>query len=139
LPVALNGDSGLMGCRVLDWHGQKVSMLCYGLSGSGHVDLFVAKANVFFDAPPEDKPQFVSSGGMPTASWSHDGEAYLTAGHGDKADLEKILQPKAAAKRQSPVSVSFMLVGISNFQKITWNKTRAAISNLRRTACIQAT
>jgi len=44
-----------VGCRVLDWHGQKVSMLCYGLKGS-HVDLFVAGAKVFPDAPPEDKP-----------------------------------------------------------------------------------
>ncbi len=115
LPVALNGDSGLMGCRVLDWHGQKVSMLCYGLSGSGHVDLFVAGANVFPDAPPEDKPQFVSSGGMPTASWSHDGKAYLMVGHGDMAALERILQPKAAAKWQSPASIPFELASISNF------------------------
>jgi anti-sigma factor RsiW len=118
LPVALNGDSGLVGCRVLDWHGQKVSMLCYGLSGSGHVDLFVANSNIFPDAPPEDKPQFVSSGGMPTASWSHDGEAYLMVGHGDMGALEMIFQPKAAARRQSPVRASFMLAGISNFQTI---------------------
>jgi anti-sigma factor RsiW len=117
LPVALNGDSGLMGCRVLDWHGQKVSMLCYGLSGMGHVDLFVAKANVFSDAPPEDKPQFASSGGMPTASWSHEGEVYLMVGHGDVTDLEKVLHPKTAIKRQSPLGFSCKLASISNFQK----------------------
>jgi anti-sigma factor RsiW len=117
LPVALNGDTGLMGCRVLDWRGQKVSMLCYGVNGSGHVDLFVAKSNVFPDAPPEDKPQFVSSGGMPTASWSHNGMAYLMVGHGDEAALERILQPKAAATWRSPVDISFKLASASNFQK----------------------
>lgn len=117
LPVALDGDSGLMGCRVLDWHGHKISMLCYGLKNSGHVDLFVAKANIFSGALPEDKPQFVSSGGMPTASWSHDGKVYLMVGHGDMTDLEKILQPKTAIKRQLPWDISFKLAMVSNFSK----------------------
>jgi anti-sigma factor RsiW len=107
LPVALNGSSGLMGCRVLDWHGRKVSMLCYGLNGSGHVDLFVTEADIFPDAPPVDRPQFASSGGMPTASWSHDGKAYLMVGHGNAADLEKVLQPKQAVKKPFQAGISF--------------------------------
>jgi anti-sigma factor RsiW len=97
LPAALNGANGLVGCRVLEWHGQKVSMLCYGLSGAGHVDLFVADAKVFPDAPPVDSPQFASSGGMPTASWSHDGMVYLMVGHSADADLKKLLQPESTA------------------------------------------
>jgi hypothetical protein len=117
LPVALNGDNGLTGCRVLDWHGQKVSMLCYGLSGSGHVDLFVAEAKVFSDAPPEDKPQFASDGGTPTASWSHGGKVYLMVGHGDATDLEKIFQPKTAIKRQLPADISYELASVSDFHK----------------------
>ena len=99
LPVALN-NGGLMGCRVLAWHGQKVSMLCYGLKDSGHVDLFVAEANYFPDAPPVDQPQFASSGGMPTASWSHDGIAYLIVGHSAAADLRKLLQPQTTARAE---------------------------------------
>ncbi len=117
LPAALNGADGLMGCRVLDWRGQKISMLCYGLEDSGHVDLFVADEKIFRDAPPEDKPQFVSSGGMPTASWSHDDKVYLMVGHGDVADLEKILQPKTAIKGQSPPGIFCKLTGLSDFQK----------------------
>ena len=109
LPVALNGASGLMGCRVLDWHGQKISMLCYGLSSSGHIDLFVAEAKVFSDAPPEDKPQFASSGGMPTASWSHGGIAYLMVGHNADADLRKLLPPETASAKAHPSSQSFHL------------------------------
>jgi anti-sigma factor RsiW len=98
LPAALNGEKGLAGCRVLDWHGRKVSMLCYGLSGAGHVDLFVVEAKVFSDAPPVDQPQFSSSSEMPTASWSHDGMAYLMVGHNANADLRKLLQPETAAR-----------------------------------------
>jgi anti-sigma factor RsiW len=101
LPTALNGANGLVGCRVLDWHGQKVSMLCYGLNGAGHVDLFVAESKIFPDAPPVDSPQFASSGGMPTASWSHDGMVYLMVGHSADADLKKLLQPETTASAES--------------------------------------
>ncbi len=101
LPEALKGG-GLTGCRVLDWHGQKVSMLCYHLHGSTHVDLFVAEAAMFPDAPPLDKPQFASSDGAPTASWSHDGRAYLLVGHGDAATLQRLLSPAATAEITLP-------------------------------------
>jgi anti-sigma factor RsiW len=98
LPPAFSGATGLVGCRVLDWHGQTVSMLCYKLKGSAHMDLFVAKAGAFPDAPPPDKPQFVKSDGMATASWSHDGMAYLIVGHGGEAILKKFLQPEMTAQ-----------------------------------------
>jgi anti-sigma factor RsiW len=116
LPTALN-NGGLMGCRVLDWRGQKVSMLCYGLKDSGHVDLFVAEAKVFPDAPPVDQPQFASSDGMPTVSWSHDGKVYLMVGHNAGMDLEKVLQPKETAKISFLLKISPMLASISNHQK----------------------
>lgn len=132
LPVALNGNSGLMGCRVLDWHGQKVSMLCYGLNGPGHVDLFVTEADVFPDAPPVDRPQFASSGGMPTVSWSHDGKVYLMVGHGNAVDLEKVLQQKQAVKSPFRAGISFKPAGLSDFTKIVWNKAPVAASNLGR-------
>jgi anti-sigma factor RsiW len=109
LPVALN-NGGLMGCRVLVWHGQKVSMLCYGLNGAGHVDLFVAAAKVFPDAPPVDQPQFASSGGMPTASWSHDGMAYLIVGHSAGADLRKLLQSQTTARAEMRLFPTFSLL-----------------------------
>ncbi|HLX96251.1 MAG TPA: hypothetical protein VKU37_10960 [Verrucomicrobiae bacterium] len=116
LPAALNG-SGLMGCRVLDWHGQKVSMLCYRLHGSTHVDLFVAEATMFPDAPPLDKPQFARSEGMPTASWSHNGKAYLLVGHGDEATLERLLLPAAPAEILLPSRTYAAFVRFSGVRK----------------------
>jgi anti-sigma factor RsiW len=116
LPAALNGG-GLMGCRVLDWHGQKVSMLCYMLHGSTHVDLFVAEAGIFSDAPPPDKPQFASRDGMPTASWSHDGKAYLLVSHGDEATLERLLSPSTAAEMLLPSRAYAAFARISGVQK----------------------
>jgi anti-sigma factor RsiW len=93
LPTTLNGGDGLMGCRVLDWHGQKVSMLCYSIEGMRHVDVFVTGANIFPDAPPQDNPQFAVRDGLPTASWSHDGKAYLAVSHGDDTILKTLLSP----------------------------------------------
>lgn len=94
LPADLSGDKGLMGCRVLDWHGQKVSMLCYSVKGMEHVDVFVAEAAIFPDAPPTDNPQFAVSNGLPTASWTHAGKVYLAVSHGDDAILKDILSPE---------------------------------------------
>lgn len=98
LPTTLNDGKGLMGCRVLDWHGQKVSMLCYMVNGSAHVDVFVAEANIFPDAPPVDQPQFARNDGMATASWTHAGKTYLAISHADETILKKMLSPETAAQ-----------------------------------------
>jgi hypothetical protein len=104
LPTAFTSDKGLMGCRVLDWRGQKVSMLCYQLKGSAHVDVFVTAMDHFPDAPPLDQPQFASRDGMPTASWTHDGKVYLAVSHGDEAILKNLFSaPKTAQSKQNLV------------------------------------
>jgi hypothetical protein len=96
LPLALNDGPGLMGCRVLDWRGRKVSMLCYNINDSAHVDVFVTAANVFPDAPPVDQPQFARNAETATAGWTHEGKVYLTVSHGDETILKKILSPQTA-------------------------------------------
>jgi anti-sigma factor RsiW len=104
LPTTLKGDDGLMGCRVLDWHGQKVSMLCYSIEGMRHVDVFVTGADIFPDAPPQDSPQFAVRDGLPTASWTHDGKVYLAISHGDDTILKSLLSPeKFTLRKRLPV------------------------------------
>jgi anti-sigma factor RsiW len=107
LPATFNGDDGLMGCRVLDWHGQKVSMLCYAIKGMMHVDVFVAEANIFPDAPPANNPQFVVSDGFPTASWSHDGKVYLAVSHGNDAILKELLSSEKLTLLMRKFSVTY--------------------------------
>ncbi len=93
LPTGLSGDQGLMGCRVLAWHGKNVSMLCYSLKGKSHVDVFVADADIVPDAPPEDSPRFAMRAGLPTMSWSHGGKVYLAVSHGSDAVLKGLFSP----------------------------------------------
>ena len=69
VPAGLRGVTG-MGCRVLSWDGNKVSMICYLAQGTNHVDLFIAEKKRFQGAVPGDKPQFVTIGTNATASWS---------------------------------------------------------------------
>jgi hypothetical protein len=90
LPLRLAGGNGLTGCRRLTWHGHDVAMLCFMPAGGGHVDLFVAPATLFPDAPPADQPRFATNNGAPTASWTHAGETYLAVGHGDENQLRNL-------------------------------------------------
>jgi hypothetical protein len=107
LPPTFISKNGSVGCRVLDWHGQKISMLCYILKNSAHVDVFVAEANMFPDAPTQDQPQFASRGGMPTASWTHDGKVYLAVSHSDETILKNLLSPAAARLNPSRSKINF--------------------------------
>lgn len=78
-----------LGCRVLDWKGQKVTLLCFKLGGPQEVHLLVADRATFRQAPPEGSPQFEKSGAWMTASWSHRDKVYLLAGVGDRGTLQK--------------------------------------------------
>ena len=95
LPAGLRGAPA-MGCRVLTWRGHKVSMLCYMLDGSHHVDLFVVDKNDLPDAP--DQLQFVSNG-VTSASWSQDGRVYVMIGPEDEAFFRKYIGVKTVARK----------------------------------------
>ena len=58
MPASLH-DAMLHGCKVLDWHGQKVTMLCLMASGGSHVDLFVIDCTHFRDFKPSDRKSVV--------------------------------------------------------------------------------
>jgi hypothetical protein len=96
LPSQLEKGIGLKGCRALQWHGQKVSMLCFMPKAGGHVDVFMTAAAIFPDAPPKDQPRFAVSNGSPIASWTHNGETYLAVGHGDETILKNLWSPEQA-------------------------------------------
>ena len=96
LPGRLERGIGLQGCRALEWHGQKVAMLCFTPKTGGHVDVFMTAAAIFPDAPPADQPRFAVSNGSPIASWTHAGETYLAVSHGDETILKILWSPEQA-------------------------------------------
>ena len=90
LPPTLRDTPGLMGCRVVDWHGRKTSMLCFFRDDTGHMDLFVTPQTGFADAPPA-QTQFAQLDKLTAASWSRDGQVYLLIGETDAGHLQKLL------------------------------------------------
>ncbi len=90
LPTSLNGSPSL-GCRMFEWKGQKVSLVCFELENRHVVHLFVMDRAVLRDVPAGGVPQFAVMSGITTASWSNDKCVYVLASHSDKQELKRLL------------------------------------------------
>ncbi len=90
LPEGLRQLQGL-GCRIVDWQGEKVALICFKLEGPQELHLFVVNRDTFRKAPPEGAPQFAKDGTWTTASWTRAGKVYVLAGQGDRGLLWKYL------------------------------------------------
>jgi hypothetical protein len=88
LPVALR-DQPAQGCRVVDWNGRKVTLICFMLNGKDHVDLFVLDATHFRDFTPSQTPRFAQADGLTTAAWTKGNRTYLVASTADETVLRK--------------------------------------------------
>lgn len=88
LPARLEGQR-CVGCRVMDWKGSKVSLVCYYLdkpSPSGatkkqidEIHMLVIDREALQD-PPSSSPQFSKAGKWELASWSDKRYSYILAG-----------------------------------------------------------
>ncbi len=90
LPAGLDGRPSL-GCRLLDWKGHKVSLVCFELENRQEAHLLVIDSAAFQDAPPES-PAFNQVDEVATVSWSRGGKTYVVAMKGgNQLDLIKLL------------------------------------------------
>ncbi len=80
---------GTYGCQVLDWEGQRVTLICFTSPRLGFVHLVV------LDAPPGagigNSPAMALVGGWNTAVWGRGGKTYLLCAQGSDADLRSLL------------------------------------------------
>lgn len=79
-----------IGCRVLNWHGRKVSLICFHFGQGREVHLFIMDQTDWNHLPPEQSPALVSSGFWMTAAWQREGKAFLLAGKGDEDALKRL-------------------------------------------------
>ena len=90
LPAGLAGRPSL-GCRVLDWQGHKVTLVCFELENRQVAHLLVVDRNSFQDAPSES-PLFNQLGKIATLSWSRGSKAYVVVSKGGReSELMKLL------------------------------------------------
>ena len=102
LPPVIAKAPGLMGCRIMSWHGQPVSMLCFMMSGSHHVDLFVTPAASIADAPAAGQPVYASVSQNATAGWRVGDNVYVLAGPVPEEFLRHCLAPAPVARTRGP-------------------------------------
>jgi uncharacterized membrane protein YbaN (DUF454 family) len=91
LPGGLQGKPA-HGCRVVDWNGQKATMICFVLDDGEHVDFFVMDRAGLPGMPENGGPQFASANGLMTVTWAKDDKVYLMTGNGDKKSFQNLLQ-----------------------------------------------
>jgi hypothetical protein len=88
VPAGLSGGRSI-GCRILDWQGRKVTLVCFLLGGVREVHLFVIDQSDLIHPPIGSRPVFRNDGSWTTAAWSEQGKTYLVAGRGDRSFLER--------------------------------------------------
>ena len=91
LPGGLQGKPA-QGCRVVDWNGQKATMVCFVLDTGEHVDFFVMDRAGLPGLPENGAPQFASANGLMTVTWAKGNKVYLMTGNGDKGFFQRLLQ-----------------------------------------------
>jgi hypothetical protein len=90
VPSGLKGKPSI-GCRLLDWRGQKVSLICFQLTNHQVAHLLVIDRKSF-GQELSSTPRLAKVGDVNTAAWSRDGKTYLVVSKGGrKRDLLKLL------------------------------------------------
>ena len=89
VPRGLN-DGVISSCRVVNWRGNKVYIICYELENHQKAHLAVIDRSALKDAPPES-PVFDQIGKVATISWSRGDHTYMIASAGGLVpDLMKL-------------------------------------------------
>ncbi len=78
----------LFGCRIADWRGQKVSMICLDRDGQT-AHLFVVNKAALTDHEEIKEHAIEFSGGYPVSAWKEGDNAFVLVGHDRDTDLTK--------------------------------------------------
>ncbi len=79
------------GCALINWHGQRVSLVCLDRGKEDDLFLFIADRSLVPDPPSSPTPQFARVNNMTTASWTLGDKAYVLASKASEEDLRKFL------------------------------------------------
>ncbi|MCI0537671.1 MAG: hypothetical protein L0Z50_20845, partial [Verrucomicrobiales bacterium] len=91
VPAGLNGLPSL-GCRVLDWRGQKVSFVCFELENKEMVHLFVMDRSSMRGVPQNGIRELAAlDDGVTTLAWSSGKRVYVLASHQGEQGLRRLL------------------------------------------------
>ena len=80
-----------LGCRLLSFRGQKVTLICFERDNDRIAHLFVVDRAALPKMKPGGKPVFADAGEWTTASWVENDRVYMIAVQGDKAAVQRYL------------------------------------------------
>jgi anti-sigma factor RsiW len=80
-----------VGCRILSFRGQEVTLICFRREGDRLAHLFVVDRAAMPKMKPGEKPVFADTGEWTTASWVEKDRVYMIAVQGDRAAVERYL------------------------------------------------
>lgn len=95
LPEALKTEAVPTGCALLQWHGRRVTMVCFhsgeplGPGKTSDLFLFIAPASAVEEVP--DSMSLARVNPAATASWKENGKIYLLVADGSDELLRKYL------------------------------------------------
>jgi hypothetical protein len=91
LPSSLTGRPSL-GCRLFEWNGQRVSLVCFEIENRRVAHMFVINRAGFGDLNASGSPQFQTrSDGITTAAWSDRERMYVVAIRNGESELKRLL------------------------------------------------
>jgi hypothetical protein len=80
-----------VGCRVLSFRDQEVTLICFRREGNRLAHLFVVNRAALPKMKPGEKPVFAKAGEWTTASWVENDRVYMVAVQGDRAAVQPYL------------------------------------------------
>jgi hypothetical protein len=80
-----------LGCRLLSFRGQTVTLICFERNDARLAHLFVVDRAALPTMKPGAKPVFDEAEGWTTASWVENNQVYMIAVQGDRAAVESYL------------------------------------------------
>jgi hypothetical protein len=79
------------GCRVLSFHGYKVTLICFKRGNGKLAHLLVVDRAALPGLPDKRSPAFEPEGDWMTAAWQNDRYAYVVAAQGNRGLLDRYL------------------------------------------------
>jgi RNA polymerase sigma-70 factor (ECF subfamily) len=79
------------GCALVDWHGQKASLVCFDLGHDADLFLFVIDVTAIPDPPTGICQQFSTDGPLASVSWTRGNKTYTLALKGTEQQLRQYL------------------------------------------------
>lgn len=84
------GDALPFGCKIIEWRGRRVSMMCFG-KNNDEAHVFVVNGSAIRNLGNLETGRIERVGGLQVIAWQDDKRAYVMVGNSPETDLKEFL------------------------------------------------